>query len=194
MKRSFSLLLLTALATLCGMAQDLKPIKLNPPSKERGSSVMKAFWNRRSTREFSDRQLSIQDLSDLLWAANGVNRPKEERRTAPSALNKQDIRVYVCMENGNYMYNARLHRLEPISKQDVRPIKAPVCLILVSDTDERWAPIDAGIVSQNISLFCAGVGLATVPRGSMDQEVLRSALKLTPEQQLQLNHPVGYFK
>lgn len=181
-------------ASFGATAQEMHPIKLNAPSKDRGASVMKALWNRQSTREFSDKKLSLQDLSDLLWAANGVNRPADSKRTAPSALNKQDIKVYLCTDTVNYLYDAKTHTLIPISSQDVRPLKAPVCLILVSDNDEGWAPIDAGIVSQNISLFCAGVGLGTVPRGTMDKEVLRKVLKLKPEQQLQLNHPVGYPK
>ncbi len=98
------------------------------------------------------------------------------------------------MADGNYLYNPQKNTLEPISTGDVRPVKAPVCLILVSDTSSDWGAMDAGIVSQNISLFCAGTGLATVPRGSMDKEALKKALKLTGNQTLFLNHPVGYFK
>ena len=98
------------------------------------------------------------------------------------------------MADGNYLNNHQKNTLEPISTGDVRPVKAPVCLILVSDTNSDWGAMDAGIVSQNISLFCAGTGLATVPRGSMDKEALKKALKLTGDQTLFLNHPVGYFK
>lgn len=193
MKRSLFLMALFMLIS-CTNAQELKPIKLNAPDLNRGEKIMKAFANRKSTREFSDKMLSQQDLSDLLWAANGINRSKEGKRTAPSARNKQDIKVYVCMAEGSYLYNASTSTLDPISSGDVRPVKAPVCLILVSDTDQTWGALDAGIVSQNISLFCSGIGLATVVRATMDAAELKKALKLTGTQTLLLNHPVGYFK
>ena len=193
MKRSLFLMALFILIS-CTNAQELKPIKLNVPDLNRGEKIMKAFANRKSTREFSDKMLSQQDLSDLLWAANGINRSKEGKRTAPSARNKQDIKVYVCMAEGSYLYNASTSTLDPISSGDVRPVKAPVCLILVSDTDQTWGALDAGIVSQNISLFCSGIGLATVVRATMDAAELKKALKLTGTQTLLLNHPVGYFK
>ena len=186
----FTLLFVTAAITAQEAA--LEVIKLNAPDLQRGESVMQALSKRHSTRSFSERELSLQDLSDLLWAANGINRPESGKRTAPSAMNRQDIQVYVCTAKGNYLYDAKASELQPISKGDVRPLEAPVCLILVSDTDEGWGAIDAGIVSQNISIFCAGTGLATVPRGTMDQAALRKALQLKDSQRLLLNHPVGY--
>lgn len=194
MRTLLSILFLGIIA--CGniQAKELKTIQLNAPDTQRGDAVMTALKNRKSTREFSTKELSLKDLSDLCWAANGINRPESGKRTAPSAMNRQDIKVYVCMADGNYLYNPQKNTLEPISTGDVRPVKAPVCLILVSDTSSDWGAMDAGIVSQNISLFCAGTGLATVPRGSMDKEALKKALKLTGNQTLFLNHPVGYFK
>ncbi|WP_321438308.1 SagB/ThcOx family dehydrogenase [uncultured Bacteroides sp.] len=193
MKQSFLLMMMFMLIS-CSSAQDLKSIKLNAPNLTRGDVLMKAFSNRKSTREFSDKMLSQQDLSDLVWAANGINRPNEGKKTAPSSQNRQDIKIYVCMADGNYLYNASNGTLEFISEGDVRPLKAPVCLILVSNTNETWGAIDGGIVSQNISLFCSGIGLATVPRAQMDADALKKALKLTGTQTLILNHPVGYFK
>jgi len=193
MKQSF-LLMMMFMFISCSSAQDLKSIKLNAPNLTRGDVLMKAFSNRKSTREFSDKMLSQQDLSDLVWAANGINRPNEGKKTAPSSQNRQDIKIYVCMADGNYLYNATNSTLEFISEDDVRPLKAPVCLILVSNTNETWGAIDGGIVSQNISLFCSGIGLATVPRAQMDADALKKALKLTGTQTLILNHPVGYFK
>ena len=193
MRQSF-LLMMMFMFISCSSAQDLKSIKLNAPNLTRGDVLMKAFSNRKSTREFSDKMLSQQDLSDLVWAANGINRPNEGKKTAPSSQNRQDIKIYVCMADGNYLYNATNSTLEFISEGDVRPLKAPVCLILVSNTDETWGAIDGGIVSQNISLFCSGIGLATVPRAQMDADALKKALKLTGTQTLILNHPVGYFK
>ena len=193
--RQFILTLSVIVANITVCAQEntaIETIRLNAPDKQRGESVMQALAKRQSTRTFSDKQLSLQDLSDLLWAANGINRPESGKRTAPSAMNKQDVKIYVCTEKGNYYYDAKSHTLLPISEGDVRPLKAPVCLILVTDTDDTWAALDAGIVSQNISIFCAGTGMATVPRGSMDKEQLRQALKLKDAQCLMLNHPVGY--
>ena len=183
-----------ACLTVNAQAGSLKEIKLNEPDKTRGKSVMQALSERKSTREFSDKELSFKDLSDLLWAANGVNRP-DGRRTAPSARNMQDITVYLCTKEGSYRYNAKEHLLEPVSEGDVRPIgTASVCLILVADDSKEYNMIDAGIVSQNISIFCAGVDLATVPRGQMDKNKISEALKLTAPQTPVLNHPVGYFK
>lgn len=174
--------------------QNMKTIQLESPDLSRGKSVMQALSERRSTREFSPRMLSMRDLSDLLWAANGVNRPATGGRTAPSAMNRQDVAVYVCMKEGSYRYDAHKNQLVPVSEGDVRPVEVPVCLVLVADNGQTWNALDAGIVSQNISVFCAGVGLATVPRASMDKEQLKKALKLNDTQTLFLNHPVGYFK
>ena len=174
--------------------QNMETIQLESPDLTRGKNVMQALSERRSTREFSSRMLSMRDLSDLLWAANGVNRPATGGRTAPWAMNRQDVAVYVCMKEGSYRYDARQNRLVPLSAGDVRPVEAPVCLVLVADDGQTWNALDAGIVSQNISLFCAGVGLATVPRATMDKEQLKKALKLGDRQTPFLNHPVGYFK
>ena len=180
----------------CVQAQDvMKTIVLEKPDLSRGTSLMAALSQRKSTREFSEKELSLTDLSGLLWAANGINRPESGKRTAPSAMNKQDIKVYVCMKEGSYLYNPQKQTLVLISEEDSRQkTDAPVMLVLVSDTKDNWGALDAGIVSQNISLYCSAVQLATVPRGSMDQEALRKALKLADNQQLYLNHPVGYFK
>ena len=101
-------LLISILACLIGstQAQELKSISLNKPNLQRGSSLMKALEQRQSTREYAERKLEMQDLSDLLWAAVGVNRPESGRRTAPTALNKQEIDVYVCLPEGAYLYNS----------------------------------------------------------------------------------------
>ncbi len=191
--------LLTTVACLCLScinAQNAAPrIQLEKPDMTRGTSLMKALEDRQSTRECSDKDLSAVDLAGVIWAANGINRPESGKRTAPSAMNKQDIKVYVCLKQGSYLYDHKAHALELISEGDARQrTEAPVMLVLVSDTKETWGALDAGIVSQNISLYCAAFQLATVPRGSMDQDALRTALKLADTQQLHLNHPVGYFK
>lgn len=212
MKSLGFVIVLCCVASWGGRAQELKEIKLKAPDKNRGVSVMKALELRQSQREFAPRALSREDLSDLLWAANGINRPESGKRTAPSAMNKQDIDIYVCLPEGAYLYEAKDHVLKPVTAGDLRMAvagaqpqvaEAPVALVLVSDIAKfngdkthrmLMGAMDAGIVSQNIAVFCAGTGLVTVPRMSMDQAKLRKALKLRPEQELMLNNPVGYPK
>ena len=192
-------------------AQGLKPIALNPPDLKRGLPVMEALSLRASASEFTGKKLSLQDLSDLLWAANGVNRKEIGKRTAPSAMNSQDIDVYVFTEEGAYLYDAIGNVLNPVAEGDQRTLvagsqekfaKAAVILLMVSDIsrfksgDEpsklSLAAYDAGIVSQNISIFCAGTGFNTRPRATMDFEKLRSVLHLKDSQHLMLNNPVSY--
>lgn len=207
------LFILTALLIIVTSmnAQELKMIKLNAPDKSRGSAVMKALSDRHSDREFNTRSLSLKDLSDLLWAANGVNRP-DGKRTAPSALNKQDVDIYVILKDGAYLYNAQNSSLDPIAKGDHRKAvaggqdfvnEAPVSLVLVSDLSrfgntsdqtKLMAAVDVGIVCQNINLFCAATGLATVPRATMDKAALKQILKLSDTQLPIMNNPVGYSK
>lgn len=188
-------------------------IKLNKPNLDRGLSVMKALNVRKSVREYGNKELELSDLSDLLWAANGINRPEEGKRTAPSALNSQDVDVYVCMKDGAYLYDAKENDLKRVSTEDLRYLlgdgqdfvkDAPAIFVLVSDLS-RFSSEDAGrnllrgamyvgIVSQNISLFCASVGLMTVPRAMMDVEGLKKSLNLKDSQIPIMNHPVGYKK
>jgi SagB-type dehydrogenase family enzyme len=192
--------------------EDLQAVKLNNPDKSRGHAVMKALSERHSDREFDARDISLQDLSDLLWAANGVNR-NDGRRTAPSAMNRQEIDVYVIRQDGAYLYDAAGHTLKPVAKGDYRKAiasgqdfaaSAPVSLVLVANleklgdaTEENTrliAAMDAGIVCQNINVFCSAAGLSTVPRATMDKNALKQALKLSGTQLLTLNNPVGYPK
>jgi len=207
------ILLLLAVAGFTGYlsAQDLKPITLNPPDKTRGLPVMTAFSNRASATSWNGENLKLQDLSDLLWAADGINRPESKKRTAPSAMNLQDIDIYVFLPDGVYLYNAAASTLEPVITGDQRIVaagrqadmaKAPAILVLISDIskfsggDESnkllMAAMDAGIVSQNISIFCAGAGLITRPRATMDQAKLKEILKLKDSQRPLLNNPVSY--
>lgn len=197
--------------TVSLFAQGTTKIVLNPPDLKRGLPVMEALSLRASAAEFTGTKLNIQDLSDLLWAANGINRKENGKRTAPSAMNAQDIDVYLFTEEGVYLYDAVNHVLNPVASTDQRALvagsqadfaKAAVFLVLVSDISRfksgddalklSWAAFDAGIVSQNISIFCAGVGLKTRPRASMDQQKLREILQLKDSQHLMLNNPVSY--
>ena len=194
-------------------AQDAKSIILNPPDLTRGLPVMQALSLRASATDFDTTSLNLQDMSDLLWAANGINRPESGKRTAPSARNWQDIDVYVVMKSGAYLYNHTKHCLDFITGGDHRALVAgrqenfavaPLFCVMVSDFSRFSsgddsskmiiAAYDAGIVSQNISIFCASIGLNTRVRASMDQEKLREILQLKDSQHLMLNNPVGYKK
>lgn len=203
-----SILLITCSGLSFATANDT--ILLNTPSLDRGLTVISALRERASVRVFNPTPLTHQDLSDLLWAANGVNRPESGKRTAPSALNAQDIDVYVFKHNGIYVYNAPKHRLEIVTNGDHRslffrqpntPIP-PIVLLLVSDIsrftrgDEaqktEWAAIDAGIVAQNILLFCTSIEMVGIPRVSMNKEHIRALLRLKDSQLPILNIPVSY--
>jgi SagB-type dehydrogenase family enzyme len=210
--KKISITLMACFVAIGLYAQELSVIKLNKPDKTRGPATMKAFSDRHSDREFSARELSLQDLSDLLWAANGVNR-EDGKRTAPSAMNRQEIDVYAIRADGAYLYDAPSHTLQPVAKGDYRAAiagqqefakSAPLCLLTVVNLEKLGDPaaeqtklmgaVDAGIVTQNINLFCAAAGLSTVPRASMDQAELRKALKLSSSQLPLMNNPVGYPK
>lgn len=208
--KSIFLSLVAACMLSGAYAQTLSPIQLKAPEKKAGLSVMETLANRHSTREFSNKNLTLQELSNLLWAANGINRPEKGMRTAPSAMNAQEVDVYVCMEEGAFLYDAKSNQLQPVIQEDLRGlvggkqafvINAPVVLLMVSDLSKLpggnseqtklMAAIDAGIVSQNISIACSGLGLITVPRASMDKEALAQKLKLKSTQLLLMNNPVG---
>ena len=139
--RKVQLLLACLVFSVAAFAAD-KVIKLPKPNLNRTGTVMKALSERHSTREFASKALNLSDLSDLLWAANGINRSDSGKRTAPSALNKQDVDVYVVLPEGSYLYDAKNHQLNLIAEGDYRGavaggqafvISAPVSLVLVSD-------------------------------------------------------------
>ena len=187
----------------------LSPITLLNPDKTRGLPVMKALDIRASVHEWSSQMLNLQDLSDMLWAACGINRPDEGKRTASSSMNTQDVDVYVFLEKGIYLYDEHRHVLIPLVAGDYRDLpgktEAPVNLVLITDISKfskgtesekkDWANIGCGIISQNISLFCASTGIRTRPRASCPGAgKIRKLLKLKDTQYILLNHPVGYDK
>ena len=198
-----------AMVMMSGFVKAGETIKLPPVVKGVPATLMQALEKRQSVREFDKGNIPLRELSNLLWAANGVNR-EDGKRTAPSALNKQDVDVYVCMENGAYKYDAKGHALVQVTDKDVRPAvaaqqtwvaDAPVVIVLVSDLRKlggekarEMGAIDAGHVSQNVCLYCAATGLATVPRASMDKRAVATALNLENGQEPMLNLPVGYPK
>lgn len=205
------LLLLTAIisTTLVSSAQDKK---LPAPDKKGGSSMMETLWNRKSERTFTNKQLSDQDLSNLLWAACGINRTENGKRTNPTARNKQEVSVYAFFADRVCLYDHKTHSLKTVTKGDYRKLlakgqdfvlKAPVTLLLVvnlnmydkiEDSSFLMGAADAGIVSQNINLFCAAYGLSSVTRATMDNDAIEQLLGLVDNQFPLLNNPVGYSK
>ncbi len=174
-----------------------------------GMPLMDALAARRSTRDVSDRPLPPQVLSDMLWAAWGVNRD-DGRRTAPSARNWQEIDVYVVMESGTYLYDAAAHILRGVSRDDLRAVTgaqafvatAPLNLVYVADTErmrgvpaglvDAYAWADASFISQNVYLFCASEGLATVVRAMVDRPAVARALGLPETRMVVMAQSVGY--
>jgi SagB-type dehydrogenase family enzyme len=199
-------------ATL-SVAEENQPMKLPQPQFETGMPLMQALHARKSTREFSAEKLPPQVVSDLLWAAFGVNRPETGGRTAPSTHNWQDIDIYVSSADGLYLFDAKSHALKMIQAKDIRALtgiqdfvgNVPVNLIYVSDftrmdskasQEDRKidAAIDTGFISQNVYLYCASTGLATVVRGSVDKEALAKAMNLKSVQWIVVAQSVGYPK
>jgi SagB-type dehydrogenase family enzyme len=192
------------------VAAETDLLRLPEPQTTGGMPLMEALKERHSTREFADRPLAPQQLSNLLWAASGVNRPDSGKRTAPSARNWREVDIYVAKADGTYLYDPDAHALRLVLARDVRALTgrqdfvagAPVNLVYVADRRrmegaspedaERYAAADTGFIAQNVYLYCASAGLATVVRGSVDREALAMTLKLDPQQQIILAQTVGY--
>jgi nitroreductase len=192
------------------VAAELQPIALPPPQTDGGRPLMQALKDRKTIREISTNALPLQTLANLLWAGFGTNRV-DGSRTAPSAMNSQEIDLYVALADGTYLYEPQDHRLRPVISEDIRAktgsqdfVKAaPVGLLFVADLSrmvkakpeerERYAGVDTGYISQNIYLYCASEGLATVVH-ELDRRQLPSLLKLRPDQRLILAQSVGYPK
>jgi len=191
-------------------AQELKPVNLPAPQTDGGRPLMQALRERKSTREFSSEKVPAQVLANLLWAGFGVNRP-DGRRTAPSAMNWQEIDIYVVMAEGTFVYDAAKNQLVPVTTGDLRSLAgtqafvatAPVNLVYVADTSkvssdagskELLTGADTGFIAQNVYLYCASEGLATVVRASVDRDALGKALKLKGTQKIILAQSVGYAK
>ncbi len=186
-------------------------IDLPAPQKAGGMPLMEALAKRSTGRAFDSKELSPQQLSSLLWACFGINRP-DGKRTAPSAKNNQEADVYVILKRGAYVYDAKANKLNLVVRDDLRSLagtqdfatNAPVTLVFVADQakmgkwtkeeKQNFAYIDVGYISQNAYLFCASEGLATGARASVDRKALGAKLKLRPDQLIVLAQSVGYPK
>lgn len=226
MERRTFLKSLPALTMLAGAAAamdeapppDISPIDLPAPEKDGGLSVMAALWERKTIRTISSRPLPPQTLSNLLWAAFGVNRDQmpdgRPGRTAASATNAQEIDLYVALPGGVYLYEAVPHRLAPVAAGDFRASagqdgvdKAPVNLFFVADptrfkrkgpagagatdAEKSFYNVDTGLIAQNVHLFAASQGLAAWFH-TCDQEKTPELFRLRPEQRVLFAQSVGY--
>jgi SagB-type dehydrogenase family enzyme len=199
------------LATFLACAASAQSIDLPAPQKAGGMPLMDALAKRSTIRAFHSKELSPQQLSSLLWACFGINRP-DGKRTAPSAKDCQETDIYVILKQGAYLYDAKANKLNLTVKGDLRSLagtqdfatNAPVSLVFVADLAKmgKWTPeekrnfanIDVGYISQNAYLFCASEGLATGARASVDRKALGAKLNLRPDQMIVLAHSVGYPK
>jgi len=206
--------ILTAGATLSARgayAKELRPIQLSKPESAHAGALLKILEKRSSSREFAPDPLPVSVLSSLLWAGFGINRP-DGRRTAPSASNRQEIDIYVAAPDGLYLFNAKAQALQPVSGDDIRALTgqqayvatAAVNLVYVADmakvggaTKEDkifLSGADTAFIAENVYLFCAAEGLATVVRANIDRAALAKAMKLRQDQTITLAQCVGYPK
>jgi nitroreductase len=212
-KAGAGLLATAALAATptAAVAKGIEPFELPPPRSNGGMPLMAALQARRSTREYSDRPLAAQTISDLLWAAFGINRPSGDR-TAPYWRHVMVMDLYVAMADAVRLYEPKGHALIPYLTGDIRAetglqefvATAPLNLIYVahgermadvSPEDRRlYASVDAGFIGQNVYLFCASEGLATVFRGAVDYAKLARTLKLPDQQFVTFAQTVGYSR
>lgn len=204
-----SIIIIPAMGQNITMAQEQKSIQLTKPQIA-GNPLMEVLAKRSSSREFSSEPLPENILSNMLWAASGINRADSGKRTAPTAMNKQEIDIYVATESGIYLYDAKSHTLKMIVAGDLRGLtgkqdyvrEAAVNLIYVADysrmsspsDQEIYAAADTGFISENVYLYCASAGLATVVRAYIDKPVLSKAMKLRADQKIILAQSVGYPK
>jgi SagB-type dehydrogenase family enzyme len=211
MNRLFLFSLLTFILILPAAGQSgALTLPLPRPDTVGGKPLMQVLKERKTTRMFGERKLSGQTLSNLLWAGFGINRP-DGHRTAPSAMNWQEIDIYVATAEGLFLYNATSHSLIRISDEDLRSATgsqefvstAPINLIYVADqvkmkrsteSDQLYNGADCGAIAENVYLFCASEGLGCVVRGSVKRDELAKLMHLQPQQRIIFAQSVGYPK
>jgi len=210
MKFTFFTLISFFMLPLMILAQPNSDIQLPEPITSGGMPLMDALSHRKTTRVFAEKDLDLQTLSNLLWAANGFNRREDKKRTVPTSRNKQEMEVYVAMKSGLYLYDAWENKLILKVAGDIRAATglqdyvatAAVNLVFVANVEKVEDPsserqlmashINTGYIAQNVYLFCASEGLATVSRGYFDQAVTSEAMQLGPLQKVILCQSVGY--
>ncbi len=191
-------------------SEELKMIKLPEPQKSIGKPLMQVLNSRHTSRTFSSKPLELQEISNILWAANGINRIESGKRTAPSAMNNQETILYVFLQSGVYIYDAAHNSLEPVIGKDLREMTgkqdfvktAPMNIVYVADFSRMgkagnedkilYSATDVGFIAENVYLYCASQDLSVVVRGSIDRNALSKILKLGSEQKIILSQTVGY--
>jgi len=207
------LVLMSVMTSLSVIAQDIADIKLPDPIKTGGKPLMEALQERQSVREFSEKELTWQQISDLLWAANGINRSESGKRTAPTAMNDQEIDIYISLKSGIYLYDAVNNILKVIKAGDYRSDMgkqkfvgtAPLVLVYVADYarmsiiltkkhKDFYSATDVGFVSQNVYLYAASENMATVVLGWINKSSISKIMGLKKSQHVLLTQPVGFKK
>lgn len=224
MLRPVTVVIALAALSSCAFAQTqptnkLATIQLEKPRLDRGIPLMQALAKRQSTRTYADEKLSLRQLSEILWAADGVNRPDNSHRTAPSAIAKYPVRIYAVLPEGVYLYEPVKHELAPVAAGDFRKqtgkqdfvYTAPLNLVYVADFDKfkaepkpatnlseemmmRWAAVEAGAQVQNVYLYCASEGLGAVIRGSIDGDAFAKVINAGPSERVICAQTVGHPK
>ena len=192
-------------------------ITLPAPYTKAGLTVMEALDRRKSTRQFADAALSEQQLSVVLWAANGINRPESMKRVNPTTMGIYNIDVYAVMANGIYKYDPISHSLGLVVKEDFRPKinekqkfvhTAPLTLFFVAnpvpprnpsrpvdpERQNNFNCIVAGTMVQSVALAAVNEGLGTCVRGSIDREAFAKAVGLVPEQKVLISQTIGVLQ
>jgi len=206
---ALSLFLFFSLNSFC----QSQNIQLPKPDTTGGKPLMECLKNRQSGRSYVDKTIELQHLSNLLWAAYGINRYSPHKRTAPSTLNVQEFVLYVFLADAVYTYNAINHELIFVMKGDFRHktgtqdyVKnASANIVFVADYSKMtkiskaedkdfYAAVDCGFISQNIYLYCSSAGLTSVVRASINKEELSNLLKLSENMKIILAQSVGYSK
>ncbi len=171
-------------------------IQLPEPQTSGGMPLMDALKNRKTDRSFTSQELDEQTISNLLWAAYGINRP-DGKHTAPSAMNLQEVVIYAILPKGVYYYYPQKHFLKRIMKEDMRPLvgNAPLTLLYAANLTQQSkinAACDIGFIGQNVYLFAAANGLGTVFRGSLNTAAIDQKLELRLGQEVLYGQSVGY--
>ncbi|MEO0294259.1 MAG: SagB/ThcOx family dehydrogenase [candidate division WOR-3 bacterium] len=210
MREIFIFILFILTFPLLSYTEENGTIKLPKPKIKGGRPLMEVLKDRKTTRSFSEKELPLEELSNLLWAAFGINRPNEGKRTAPSAMNKQEIDIYVALKMGLYLYDPNKNLLKKIHNKDIRRATgeqdfvgiAPINLIFVADysrmgeiSEENknfFSAIDAGFIAQNVYLYCASNKLGTVVRAWIDRDNLSKLMELKEDQKIIIAQTVGY--
>ena len=208
MKTIISTLTILIFLTNVNMAQET--ISLPKPKTEGGKPLMEALKNRQSARTFQNKELALQDISNILWAAYGINRENPNKRTVPSARNKQEFDIYLSLSKGLYLWNSIEKTLALVKKGDFRNEigmqdyvgTAPLILIYVADFDKMdgmdddrrnfYSANDCGYICQNVYLYAASENLSTVVIGSVKKEKVFELLNLKQSQHVILAQPIGY--